>query len=39
VTQASHFLPPLVGSRAAPAYLVLPVTLRENAPRPTDRFP
>jgi TonB family protein len=39
VTQALRFLPPLVGSRAAPAYLVLPVTLRENAPRPTDRFP
>lgn len=39
VTQASRFLPPLVGSRAAPAFLLLPVTLRENAPRPTDRFP
>jgi TonB family protein len=40
VTLASRFLPPLVGSRAAPALLVLPVNLREpSAPRPTSRFP
>lgn len=41
VTLASRFLPPLVGSRAAPTVLVLPVNLRESAgaPRTTDRSP
>ncbi len=39
VTQVCHFLPPLVGSRPAPAVLVLPVTYETRAPRPMDRFP